>query len=105
MSLTPHLQSDNRLVHKLVRKTAREMAGCFYEFAAHDDTFYRYYPSVKFFMDYEWQRFVSYARQTLTDMLRGNYPETYKAEIYDALLLDAELPYSVQEHQIVNFPH
>ena len=103
--MTSKTRKDGRMVHKLIRKTAKEMAGHFYEFAAHDDTFYRYYPSLKFFCEYEWQRFVTVAKQTLTDMLTGTYPDTFKAEIYEALLLDAGLPYSVQETQVVNIPH
>ncbi len=99
------VRKDGRMVHKLIRKTAKEMAGHFYEFAAHDNEFYRYYPSLKFFCEYEWQRFVTVAKHTLTDMLTGTYPDTYKAEIYEALLLDASLPYSTQESQVVNIPH
>jgi len=99
------MRKDGRMVHKLIRKTAKEMAGHFYEFAAHDDTFYKYYPSLKFFCEYEWQKFVNIAKQVLTDMLTGTYPDTYKAEIYEALLLDGTLPYSQQETQIVNIPH
>ena len=98
-------RKDARMVHKLIRKTAKEMAGHFYEFAAHDDTFYAYYPSLKFFCEYEWRRFIRVAKETLTHMLTQNYPETFKAEIYDALLADATLPYSQQETQIVNIPH
>lgn len=93
------------MVHKLVRKTAKEMAGHFYEFAAHDDTFYRYYPSLIFFVDYEWHRFIREAKTVLTKMLTMDYPESFKAEIYDALLLNSELPYSQQETQVVNIPH
>lgn len=99
------VRKDGRMVHKLIRKTAKEMAGHFYEFAAHDDQFYAYYPSLKFFCEYEWQRFVVSAKQVLTDILIGTYPDSYKAEIYEALLLDAGLPYSTQETQVVNIPH
>lgn len=98
-------RQDHRHVHKLIKKTAKEMACHFYEFAAHDNVFYKYYPSMRFFQDYEWQKFVRAAKETLTDMLAGNYPETYKAEIYEALLLDGTLPYSEQETQVVNIPH
>ena len=97
---------DYRMVHKLVKKTAKEIAGCYYEFAAHDDVFYNYYPSMQFFIDYEWQKFVYHAKQTLTDCLRaGRLSETEKADIYEALLADSTLPYSPQETQITNVPH
>lgn len=99
-------RSDYRMVHKLVRQTAKEMAGCFYEYAAHDDTFYKYYPSVKFFIDYEWQKFVNIGKQHLTScLISGRLTEGEKLDIYDALIADATLPYSQQETQIVNFKH
>ncbi len=94
-------RSDYRMVHVLVRKTAQEMAGAYYENAAHDNQFYAYYPSQKFFIDYEWHRFIELAKQTLTTMLSNPATsEAYKQDIYHALLLDATLPYSQQEVQI-----
>lgn len=97
---------DYRMVHKLIRKTAKEMAACYYEYAATEsDIFYKYYPSMQFFVDYEWRRFIRAAKETLTDMLTGSYPDTYKQQIYEALQLDSSLPYSQQETQIVNIPH
>lgn len=101
----PKLESDHRMVHRLVRKTACEMAEVFYEYSAHDNTFYAYYPNMGFFMQREWRRFVFTAKQTLTTMLTGSYPETYKQQIYDALLDDATLPYAPVETQISGFPH
>lgn len=98
---------DFRMVHKLIRKTARDMAGCYYEHCAtKEDIFYKYYPSVKFFVDYEWRRFIRYAKETLSDMLTmSSVSDQEKREIYDALILDSGLPYSTQESQIVNVPH
>lgn len=97
---------DRRLVHKLVRDTAKEMAGAFYDFAAHDNVFYKHYPSCKFFIDYEWQKFVYAAKQALTTMLTTpGRPDAERTQIYDALIADSTLPYSHQETQIVNFPH
>jgi len=94
---------DKRLVHTLIRKVAWEMAAVYYENAAHDNAFYHYYPSQKFFCDYEWQRFVTCAKSHLADMLANpNTPEGYKNDIYNALLLDSTLPYSVQEKQLYN---
>lgn len=104
MRRRPKIESDQRMVHKLVRSTAKEMAATFYEYAAHDDIFYKYYPNMGFFVQREWQKFVFTAKQVLTDMLKGNYPETYKAQIYEALLDDATLPYAPVETQIAGFP-
>lgn len=99
-------KNDARMVHKLVRKTAKELAGCYYEFAAHDNQFYQYYPKMQFFIDREWAKFVLVAKQTLTDCLRSSVlTEKDKADIYDALIADANLPYSRQETQVVNIPH
>lgn len=99
-------RQDYRLVHKLIRKTAKDMAGHYYEFAAHDNLFYHFYPSERFFIDYEWAKFIHVAKQTLTDCLRsGGLTDKEKAEVYDALCLDATLPYSEQETQIINIPH
>jgi hypothetical protein len=97
---------DKRMVHVLVHKTAREMAGAYYEHAAHDNTFYHYYPSQKFFIDYEWHRFIAIAKQTLATMLSNPAtPEAHKQDIYHALVLDATLPYAQNETQITNFRH
>lgn len=97
---------DKRMVHKLVRDIARQMAGAYYEHAAHDNQFYAYYPSQKFFVDYEWFRFVTVAKQTMTQMLTSNaISEAQKQEIYHALLLDSTLPYAQAETQIVNIPN
>lgn len=83
--------------HKLLRETAREFAGAFYEGAAHDNTFYKYYPSSVGFISMEWGRFVPHARQTLASMLgRNDISEFAKEEILEALELDRALPGSQQ---------
>lgn len=105
-TLKKRKRGDHRLVHRLVQKVAKEMAGHFYEGAAQDNQFYHYYPSQKFFMDYEWHRFITVAKDTLATMLSNPAtPEAYKQDIYHALLLDATLPYSVNETQIINVKH
>lgn len=92
---------DHRMVHQMVAKVAKEAAGAWYENAAHDDQFYHYYPSQKFFIDYEWRRFILIAKKTLTDLMSSpNTPEAYRQDIYHALILDATLPYSTQELQL-----
>lgn len=100
------MKTDARMVHKLIRKTAREFAGCFYEYAAHDNQFYKHYPNVNRFINREWAKFVKVARETLAKCLTSsNLSESEKTEIYEALLANSELPYSQQETQIVNIPH
>jgi acetyl-CoA acetyltransferase len=46
------------------------------------------------------------AKQVMVEMLTNPAtPEGYKNEIHNALTLDATLPYSQQESQVVNFRH
>lgn len=104
------LSSDNRVVHKLVKSTAQELAGCFYEWQAGQrrfgDKFYELYPNVDAFVKRDWPNFVKEAKKVLATMLGDPItPDREKAEIYEALTLDATMPYSEQEVQITNFKH
>jgi hypothetical protein len=99
--------NDARQVHKLVKQAAEEFAGAFYERAAgRDDRFYKEWPNVRIFIRKNWRNFVMAARQVLATMLRGEATSPHmKAEIYEALTMDARLPYSIQEHQVVTLPN
>lgn len=99
--------TDARMVHKTIMKTAKEMAGAYYEIAAsRDNGFYRAYPNQGGFIQQNWKNFVMTAREVLASMLsQPGTSDHMKNEIYDALMLDSELPYSVQENQILNVPH
>jgi hypothetical protein len=99
--------NDARMVHALVKKTAEEMAGAFYELqAGRDNRFYKQWPRVDLFIRKNWRNFIVTARQVLGTMLgRAATPPHMKAQIYEALTLDGSLPYSIQEAQIVNVPH
>ena len=100
------MRTDARMVHKLIRKTAKEFAGCYYEFAAHDNQFYGHFPNINKFIRLEWPKFVRAAKENLTKCLTSpNLSDAEKHEIYEALLADATLPYSQQETQVVNIPH
>ena len=106
----PRLASDQRLVHKLIKSTAQEMAGCFYEWQAtqrrYGDDFYEKYPSVESFIRQDWPNFVKTAKECLVKQLADPMvSEIEKQDIYEALLNDAKLPYSQQEVQITNFRH
>jgi len=100
-------RNDARMVHFLIRKTAKELAGAFYEYqAVKSEQFYRLHANVNDFVDDNWQNFVLISKQVLTQCLTsGNLTESEKLDIYEALLADATLPYSQQETQIVNVPH
>lgn len=106
----PRIESDQRLVHRLVKKTAQEMAGTFYEWQAtqrrYGDDFYKKYPSVESFVRQDWPNFVKTAKECMVKQLTDPaVSEIEKADIYGALLNDATLPYSQQEVQVMNFPH
>jgi len=63
-----------------------------YEDAAHDNEFYKTWPSVDGFVRRRWQSFIQPAREQLSAML--GMPDSVvsphmKREIYDALLLNA----------------
>jgi len=79
------------IAHKLVMRTAREMAGAVYEVCARDNAWYKLNPSQPHFINVTWPKLIPQARATLARMLAMNYPESLKAEIADALIKDAEL--------------
>lgn len=101
----PH--TDARMVHFLIKRTAQELAGAYYDLRAHQsDMFYKLYPSERQFVAFEWQKFVLVAKQVLTECLTKNrLNDIEKTDIYEALIADATLPYSPQEVQVVNVPH
>jgi hypothetical protein len=87
------MSTNQKFTHVLLAETAKEMAACFYEEAAHDDTFYKFYPSQKKFIRREWHHFVESARLTLSRMLgMSTTPEWEKEQIFDALLKHASAP-------------
>jgi len=85
--------------HILIKKTAKEMAGAFYEHAAHDNEFYRHFPKVNAFVSKWWGRFVPIARDTLTTMLaQPGVSEHEKQRIFDALVNERSLPSDTRVH-------
>lgn len=87
------MSTNQKFAHEMVAATAKEMAGCWYEEAAHDDDFYKFYPCQKKFIKREWHRFVSHAKQTLAQMLGSTQiPEWQKEQIFEALIKHASLP-------------
>lgn len=83
--------------HRLIRETAKEFAGAFYDGAAHDNTFYKMYCSERKFVAKEWGRFVPHARSIMAQMLaRNDVSEHEKEEIEEALQFDRSLPQSQQ---------
>ncbi len=86
-------KTHQKLAHVMVADVAREMAACFYDEAAHDNEFYKFYPKQKMFINREWKRFVGAAKATLAQMLgKIETPEWQKEQIMDALVKHASLP-------------
>jgi hypothetical protein len=82
-----------KYAHKLVSKTAQEIAAAFYQDAAMDNNFYKMWPKEREFVNKQWGNFIRPARETLTKMLSmDKFSEEVKADIYEALLLDRALP-------------
>lgn len=83
--------------HKLIKETAKEFAGTFYDAAARDNTFYKMYKTERKFVEREWGRFVPHARSIMAQMLaRTDVSEHEKDQIEEALQLDRSLPQSQQ---------
>ena len=77
--------------HKLVAKTAQEMAQEIYEQNASDNKFYAEYPDREAYVSKCWPLYLTAARATLAQLLSTNMDESLKAEIHDALIRDATL--------------
>ena len=78
--------------HKLVAKTAMEMAQEVYEKnAGRSNDFYEKYPDCEAYVKSCWALYLDAARTTLTQLLTTNMDDNLKQEIYDALVKDATL--------------
>ncbi len=82
-------KTQPRHCHKMVREVAQGICAAFYEQAAHDNVFRRQFPSQRSYVYDKWGAFVDAARAQMAKMLAGNYPETMKNVIYEALQYDA----------------
>ncbi len=78
--------------HKLVAKTAMEMAHEVYEKnAGRSDDFYAKYPDRQAYVTECWALYLDAARATLAQLLTTNMDDVLKGEIHDALIKDATL--------------
>lgn len=77
--------------HKLVAKTAQEMAQEIYEQNASNNKFYEEYPDRESYVSACWPLYLDAARATLAQLLATNMDESLKSEIHDALIRDATL--------------
>lgn len=82
-----------KYAHKLVAKTAQEIAACAYQDMAMDNAFYKLWPKEREFVNKQWPTFVRQARGALAQMLAmDKYSEKDKQIIMEALMLDVALP-------------
>ena len=78
--------------HKLVAKTAMEMAQEVYEKnAGKSNDFYEKFPDREAYVSSCWALYLDAARATLAQLLTTNMEENLKIEIHDALVKDATL--------------
>ena len=78
--------------HKLVAKTAMEMAQEIYEKnAGKSNDFYEKYPDREAYVSSCWGMYLDAARATLAQLLTTNMEDSLKDEIHDALVKDATL--------------
>lgn len=87
-----------KIAHKLVAKTANEIAREVYEALATSNNFFRAYPTMHSFTSKHWSYFIGDARKALTMMLKPDpitgefrYSEHVRDEIFEALCLEGEL--------------
>lgn len=82
-----------KYAHRLVAKTAQEIAAAAYQDMAMDDHFYKMWPSEKKFVNKMWPTFVRVARESLANMLQmDKYSDELREEIAHSLMLDLALP-------------
>lgn len=82
-----------KYAHRLISKTAQQIAAEFYQDAALDNNFYKMWTKEREFVNKCWGKFIKPARESLTRMLTmDNFSQAIKDEIMDALLLDRALP-------------
>lgn len=80
--------------HSLVAAFALDFANDLYEQWARDNRFYKRFPEGrgrKVFVEYVAPQFLPEARATLAGMLTADYPDEFKARVYEALQLDNTL--------------
>ena len=80
--------------HELVAEVARGLAAAVYEECAKSNPWYQANPSQAIFVERTYGQLLTQARQIMGQMLAPTslVPEAQKAQIAEALMLDAQLP-------------
>lgn len=108
-----HRQGDRPVnakgvVHELVAETAKAFCRTYYEEAAHDNDFYRIWPSSDDFLMRRWHMFIQPARNHLAELLHPEKhsltTEEQRATIHEALLKHAAVnpAYNSVEKYLMN---
>lgn len=106
------VRPGQKVVHKLIAKTAKEIAEAVHEVCSSNDRFHQAWPRVRIFVARNWRYFIGDARKALTSMLAPipgqfedhtqadgtvvkvpvyRHPEIMRDEIFEALLLEGEM--------------
>lgn len=90
--------------HWLIKKTAQEMAGAWFEEHMHDDNLYKIVKQEgidqKEFIKKCWGHFIALARICLVKSLNSaTLPDMAKEDIMEALVLDKSLPEDTAVHR------
>ena len=90
-----------KICHRLVAETAKDIARAVYDVLAMNNDFYKAYPTMQSFVNNQWSYFIGDARRSLATMLKPkagteNNPEFYysqhiRDEIFEALLAEGEM--------------
>lgn len=94
----------SKIVHKLIAKTAKEIAAEVYEVCASNDRFFSAYPSQGRFVRQQWQQFIGDARKALTAMLvtvpgterdpdgpKYRHSQHIRDEVFEALVTEGQM--------------
>jgi hypothetical protein len=110
--MTDLIRPGQKIVHRLIAKTCKEIAAEVFEVCSSNDRFYAAYPHVGRFVAKNWRYFISDARKALTVMLTPipgefedhtqadgsivkvpvyRYPQIMRDEIFEALLTEGQM--------------
>lgn len=110
--MTDLIRPGQKVVHKLMAKTAKEIAEAVWEVCSSNDRFHAAWPKARIFIARNWRYFIGDARKALTQMLTPipgefedhtqsdgstikvpvyRYPQIMRDEIFEALLLEGEM--------------
>ena len=88
-----------KTVHNLLAETAKAIAKEAYESLAHDNHFYAEWPTVDAYVARNWTIHLDAVRAQFIKILQGDYPESMKEPIYEAMCIDGSQRYNRAERR------